>query len=161
MSPKTKLLTSCFSAAVAVWFVLPTVAEARPGLPGRPMPAVMPQVRPTPVPAGIQRARPMPGRPCTRPISQERRHCVPGHPLTPGSKALRHEIHERYERAVRSINLNQGDMIASVGGISSDSGMSLQDMMEQAYTNNVLRMVVIDGSTGRRSTIALPPLEDE
>jgi hypothetical protein len=60
------------------------------------------------------------------------------------------------------ISVNPGDVIVSVGNIPcSDLSMSLEEMTELAYRNNILKFVVLDGTTGRRVTVALPPLDEE
>jgi Tol biopolymer transport system component len=53
-------------------------------------------------------------------------------------------------------------MILSVGDTAcSDTTLSLQELIDQAYVNDALSMVIQDGYTGRSFTVDLPALEDD
>jgi hypothetical protein len=57
-----------------------------------------------------------------------------------------------------SFQLDPGDTIVSVGGIScGDSNLALSDMVDQAYQDGNLVMVVRDVNTGELVEVELPP----
>jgi hypothetical protein len=71
-------------------------------------------------------------------------------------------IRGRVHLASLNVTLNPGDTIVSVGNTScSDTNLSLQDLIDQAYRNGILGMVIQDGYTGKRISVDLPPVEDD
>jgi hypothetical protein len=70
--------------------------------------------------------------------------------------------HGRCRLEGTNVTLNPGDMIVSVGNAAcSDTNRSLQELIDQAYLEQVLSMVIQDGYTGKRVTVELPPVESD